>query len=400
MLCENVSISDGYYSNRGYRNYPVVKVTWAEAQNYCEWRGGRLPTEAEWEKAARGTDGRLYPWGNQWDDTLYLSINPAPQSREPLPRQTFVLEAASPYGVLNMIGGVREWVWDKYYDYYDQEFSIAEDEPIRYIFRGGSYGFAQGQSILGPTETTVTERYAYTSWSRDTVGFRCVLNAGDPKPLAEISHFLPINALPEPQPISISDALAEGEIRLIPAGEFSYGLALPPERRPIDSISLWLPDFYIERYEVTSTEYATFLRNFQGNYQVCYYRSCGTHPAWTPITSIISGMESYYSAVQVTWNGAYAYCQWRGGRLPTEAEWEKALPESLFVADDGTYLSGTIITEYTANTFDENYPAYPAPLQSPTFSNPQAVKRSVQYPDNRDLISSTTHFRCVYDPTN
>jgi len=101
-----------YFGSTSFTNFPVLFVSWTQAQTYCKWAGRRLPTEAEWEKAARGTDGRLYPWGNQTPDPQRLNFGPSGLG------DTVAVgthpTGASPYGALDMAGNAWEWVADWY----------------------------------------------------------------------------------------------------------------------------------------------------------------------------------------------------------------------------------------------------------------------------------------------
>jgi formylglycine-generating enzyme required for sulfatase activity len=97
------------FGQTGHPTWPVVGSLWAEAEEYCQWRGARFPTEAEWEKAARGTDGRAYPWGETWDASRSNTSEAGPG--HPLSVGSFP-EGMSPYGVFDMAGNVAEWVAD------------------------------------------------------------------------------------------------------------------------------------------------------------------------------------------------------------------------------------------------------------------------------------------------
>jgi iron(II)-dependent oxidoreductase len=157
----------------GKEDHPVVLVSWHDAGAYAEWAGKRLPTEAEWEKAARGTDGRAWPWGNQWDVDRCNIEESYLYSTQPV--YSFAT-GTSPYGCYNMAGNAMEWTADwyseTYYRYAPYENPLGPAQGATRVLRGGAW-----DSNINLYARTAYRYFLPPGERSASVGFRCAMDA-------------------------------------------------------------------------------------------------------------------------------------------------------------------------------------------------------------------------------
>jgi formylglycine-generating enzyme required for sulfatase activity len=166
-----IGVRDGRFApNRGFDDHPVTETTWAGALAYCRWRGTRLPTEVEWEAAARGREGRTFPWGSDMPTTDLAVINRPSGDILPVGSRP---KGATPEGLLDMAGSLLEWTSTLARPYPYRAGDGREDPtaPGERIVRGGNYVFDDAPARLTGWNRTVAWRNPATGHRQ--IGFRC-----------------------------------------------------------------------------------------------------------------------------------------------------------------------------------------------------------------------------------
>ncbi|MFC1997292.1 formylglycine-generating enzyme family protein [Chloroflexota bacterium] len=352
------------YDDIDRANHPVVCVNWEDAQNYCQWVGTRLPTEAEWEYAFRGEDRSIYPWASDFDGTMlnYCDQN-CDQSHAdqrfddgyPQTAPTGSYPSGVTWsGIFNMSGNVSEWVSD-WLGEYAVEPVINPTGPTtgtEKMIKGGSWFFH-------PTYCRGAVRPSIDPDTRfDYLGFRCasspaviLVDSDDQIPMEDLITSTTEPGIIEPtlsQSDTVSDTVAEdltslnsaGQIDptpstdgtrgdmdgnsairpgdgmdmvLVPAGSFIMGSSgnepgASPAEFPQHNVDLY--SYWIDKTEVTNAQYGQCVK--AGACRTSKYENA---PAY-------NGLD--FPAVGVSWQDAADYCGWVAARLPTEAEWEYA----------------------------------------------------------------------------
>ncbi len=302
--------------NEGWRkpDMPIVNVNWDDATAFCGWAGGRLPTEAEWEYAARAgsTEQRYGPI-----DAVAWYIDNSVQKTHDVAQKR-----ANAWNLYDTLGNAFEWVQDWYGDSYyaaspGRDPRGSQSGQYR-VIRGGSWYYGSGFAIA-------SYRTGWDPASRDSnLGIRCAREVDIPAGAAE-EHPSPQGSIKGNEPSSAATRESAVKARVnpkdglkyvwIPPGSFQMGCSpgdndCRAEEKPAHQVTI-TKGFWLGQTEVTVAAYKRF---------------AGSNRARMPNPPVFNAdwKNPDMPMVEVTWDDATAFCSWAGGRLPTEAEWEYA----------------------------------------------------------------------------
>jgi len=330
----------------GKENHPVVFVSLEDAELFCEWLSKKssmtfhLPSEALWEKAARGTDGRIYPWGNTQPDKNLCNFNWNEGGTTEVGK--YSPQGDSPYGCVDMAGNVSEWVSDgmdlEYYSKSPYQNPQCPESRLWFIHRGGSFNEPDSgircaiRNGIAPADGDwyYGFRVANIPSFESKVGGYYTLLQMKHKPAQPIDNGSPLlkNSPPRNNKThseTLTLTLAPGvemEFVRVPAGEFRMGSDKTKDPLASDDElpqhTVYLDEYYIGKYPLTNRQYQAFVQ-VSGSAAPRYWQG-GAIPA---------GKEKH-PVVNVSWEDATAFCAWASERtgktvhLPSEAQWEKA----------------------------------------------------------------------------
>jgi formylglycine-generating enzyme required for sulfatase activity len=393
----------------GKDDYPIQSVTWVGADAYCAWRAAGLPTEAEWEYAARGPDGLLYPWGNEFivDNVVRVRV------RTKVPQAGSKPQGASWVGALDLSSSLFEWVSSLYQPYpYDavdgREVGLDVDDASDRVLRGSAWYHPDGMHDNVSATARFNAPPHYTAWY---FGFRCARYLGLPSPLdpgeltGEPTGKTSGTSAEKPP----SDAQL-GEPWTRPADSALHGDEFTPAA---DCTAAGLPEIACAGVS-TNDEWTPVIREFDGvpmalvpagcfimgstdeqvddavegmvGRRLVYadeqpaHQQCFTEPFWIDVYEVTNEQYGSHGDQQgddqpretVSWFESGAHCESRGARLPTEAEWEYAARgPDLLIFPWGNEFDGTLLNSCDVNClaavpwadkrFDDGY-MYPAPV--------------------------------------
>jgi formylglycine-generating enzyme required for sulfatase activity len=364
----------------GKDDYPLQSVTWAGADAYCAWRAARLPTEPEWEYAARGPDGLLYPWGNEFivDNVVRVRV------RTEVPKVGSKPQGASWVGALDLSSSLFEWVSSLYQPYpYDavdgREVSLDVDDSSDRVLRGSAWYHPDGMhdNVSATARFNAPPRYA--AWY---FGFRCALHSGLSSPLdpGELTG----EPTGETSGTPAADCTAVGLPEIACTG-VSTNDQWTPAIREFDGVPMALVPAGCFTMGSTEEQVDYAVEELVGRRLVYAdeqpaHQQCFTEPFWIDVYEVTN--EQYGSPgdqqaddqprEMVSWFESGAHCESRGARLPTEAEWEYAARgPDLLIFPWGNEFDGTLLNSCDVNClasvpwadrrFDDGY-LYPAPV--------------------------------------